>query len=126
MPALNVSDLLYDTLDAEFHLPIYRQGSMSEDEDYPESFFTFWNNSTEDDSFYDGEELRTNWSFDLNFYSSDPSIVFSTLIAAKTALKKVGFIPDGNGYDAPSDEETHTGRGMELLYIDTNGGIRNG
>ena len=38
------------------------------------------------------------------------------LESAREALKENGFIIDGLGYDVLSDEETHTGRGMEALY----------
>ena len=127
MTPQNVRDILFDTLDAAFHLPIFLQGSLDDDEAYPEAFFTYWNNSTDDDSFFDNRESRANWNFDLNFYSIDPSDAIETLFAAKDELRKVGFIPDGAGYDVPSDEDSHFGRGMRLIFIDTGKrGERNG
>lgn len=114
---MDVKQLLIDTIES-FNLPVYLQGSMSDDEQYPDSFFTFWNNSTTDDEFYDNTEFRTIWDFDLNFYSNDPVAVNSTLLTAKQQLKAVGFIPNGSGYDVISDEPTHTGRGMNILYIE--------
>ncbi|WP_286144702.1 hypothetical protein [Bacteroides caecimuris] len=98
--------------------PIKLQGSMSQDEVYPDSFFTFWNNATYDDAFYDNEEHRTIWDFDLNFYSEDPALVNEILISAKRLLKQAGFIVNGKGYDVPSDEVTHTGRGINILYME--------
>ena len=115
---VDVKNLLIDTLDEAFHLPVYLQGSISVDEKYPDSFFTFWNNSTTDDAFFDNTETETIWDFDLNFYSNDPAIVNSVLLLAKTTLKSVGFIPDGSGHDVMSDEPTHTGRGLTLLFIE--------
>lgn len=114
---MDVKQLLIDTLES-FNLPVYLQGSMSDDEQYPDSFFTFWNNSTADDAFFDNTESRTIWDFDLNIYSNDPAVVNTTLLAAKKQLKAVGFIPNGSGYDVISDEPTHTGRGMNILYIE--------
>ena len=58
------------------------------------------------------------WDFDVNYYSNDPASVNSTLIEAKRKLKSVGFIPDGSGYDVISDEATHTGRGINILYVE--------
>lgn len=113
----DVKTLLIDTLDGLFHVPIYLQGSLSKDDDYPDSFFTFWNNYTDDGEFYDNVENQVTWNFDLNFYSNDPALVNSVLLQAKAALKAVGFIPDGSGHDVLSDEPTHTGRGLTLLYI---------
>ena len=115
---VDVKELLINTLNTNFKdYPVYLQGSISRDEAYPESFFTFWNNSSNDSGFYDNSETECIWDFDLNFYSSDPTLVNTVLLSAKSALKGVGFIPDGNGYDVMSDEATHTGRGINLLFI---------
>lgn len=113
----DVKNLLLSTLENEFHYPIYLQGSMSVDSKYPDSFFTFWNNSTDDTEFYDNSETQTIWNFDLNFYSNDPELVNTVLYEAKLLLRSVGFIPDGSGYDVLSDEITHSGRGINLLFI---------
>lgn len=115
---MDVKKLLIDTLDDQYGWPVYVQGSLSDNDEYPASFFTFWNNSTEDSSFYNNTEHDTIWNFDLNFYSNDPMLVNVVLLEAKQLLKAVGFIPDGSGYDVLSDEPTHTGRGMNLIYIE--------
>ena len=114
---MDVKNLLIETLKS-FGYPIYLQGSMAKDDAYPPSFFTFWNNDTTDEAFFDNQETETIWDFDLNFYSSDPTLVNSVLVEAKRMLKAVGFIPTGSGYDVLSDEPTHTGRGMNLFFID--------
>lgn len=109
-----MKDLLIETL-MPFGYPVYQQGSLSRDEQYPESFFTFWNNDTDDDSFYDNEPRQTIWEFDLMFYSIDPVLVNEMLIRAKEKLKEKGFIVSGDGYDVKSDEPSHTGRGINVL-----------
>lgn len=114
----DVKTLLINTLITEFGYPVILQGSMPEDEGYPESFFTFFNNDTVGDGYYDNEENMTIWDFDLNFYSTDPSEVNTTLLTAKKKLKAEGFIVDGKGYDVISDEPTHTGRGINLIYME--------
>lgn len=115
---VDVKLLLINTLKDEYDLPVIQQGSMSMDDEYPESFFTFWNNTTTDAAFYDDTETETIWDFDLNFYSDNPTSVNTMLLEAKTLLKGVGFIVDGSGYDVMSDEKTHTGRGINLLFIE--------
>ncbi len=114
----DVKMLLINTLTNAFDLPVILQGSLSMNEEYPAAFFTFWNNSTNDDAFFDNTETETIWNFDLNYYSNDPASVNSVLLQAKQLLKSVGFIPDGSGHDVMSDEPTHTGRGMTLLFIE--------
>lgn len=112
-----MKDLLIQTLEP-LGFPIYLQGSFEENEEYPESFFTFWNNTVDGAAFYDNDEHSFVWDFDLNFYSSDPALVNTQLIEAKELLKLQGFIVTGKGYDLISDEPTHTGRGIHVLKIE--------
>lgn len=114
---MDVKQLLIDTLE-QFGYPIILQGSLSNEEEYPEDFFTFFNNDSSSAAFFDNEETQTIWDFDLNFYSSSPESVNATLLQAKSLLKAKGFIIDGKGYDVLSDEPTHTGRGINLIYIE--------
>lgn len=106
---------------AGFAYPIYLQGSLAKDQSYPESFFTFWNNDISDAAHYDNSAVSYAWSFDLNFYSSNPALVNTVLLEAKTALKQAGFIVGGKGNDVPSDEPTHTGRQISVYYLEIGG-----
>lgn len=112
-----MKDLLIETI-SSLGFPIFQQGSLGQDENYPDSFFTFWNNDTVDDKHYDNKPIGYIWDFDLNFYSNDPSLVNTKLLEAKTLLQRVGFVIGGKGYDVPSDEPTHTGRGINVLKIE--------
>ena len=96
--------------------PVRLQGSLLPDEPYPESFFTFWNDSADGDSYYSNDEHAIIWSYSVNFYSMDDSLVNSKLLEAKALLKAQGFIVSGAGYSVASDEPTHTGRGITVLY----------
>lgn len=104
---------------SQFNYPIYRQGSMSDDESYPDTFFTFWNTNSVDHSHYDDNEYGVAWDFYVYVYSNDPSLTYSVLEDARKALKQAGWITSGRGFDAASDEETHTGRGLEAYYLET-------
>lgn len=111
-----MKDLLIKTLET-FGFPVFQQGSLGDDEQYPESFFTFWNNETYGDAFYDNEEHNNVWDFDLNFYSSDPELVNTKLNEAIRLLKQHDFIANGEGHDVASDEPTHIGRGINIKKI---------
>ena len=39
-----------------FNFPVFQQGTLNKDDPYPESFFTFWNNDSADNEFYDNKE----------------------------------------------------------------------
>lgn len=114
---MDVKELLISTL-STFEYPVIQQGSLTDSDEYPDSFFTFFNNDSSDDRFYDNQNSVTIWDFDLNIYSVDPAIVNSVLLEAKPLLKDAGFIVNGSGYDVLSDEATHSGRGINVLYIE--------
>lgn len=111
-----MEDRLIELLET-FGYPVIRQGSMGEGENYPDSFFTFWNNDSSSESHYDNNSESTLYNYDVNFYSYDPSLTYSKLREAITLLKNNGFIIGGDGYDVASDEDTHTGRGVNALYL---------
>lgn len=102
-----------------FGYPVRRQGSLAENEKYPDHFFTFWNNDSADHSHYDNAEYGTAWDYDVNFYSIDPELTYFVLDDARTKLKLENWIVPGKGYDVASDEITHTGRGMRAFYLQT-------
>lgn len=97
---------------------VYRQGSLSENDDYPKTFFTYWNSDSPNTSFYDNNEHGTIWMFDVNVYSIDSELAYKLLLDARSALKQNGFIVTSKGYDLTTDEPTHTGRGMEVIFIE--------
>lgn len=103
-----------------FKYPVRLQGSIAETEAYPESFFTIWNSETEDGNHYDDGAVCTIWDFDVNFYSTDPALVNTILSQVKELLITNGWIIDGTGRDLPTDEPSHTGRGITVLFREEN------
>lgn len=108
------------TLLESLKYPVYLQGSLDPDKEYPDAFFTFWNSATLDRAHYDNKVIEWVWEFDVNFYATDPALVNTILWQAGELLKQNGFIVPGKGFDLPSDEITHTGRGIEALIIERN------
>lgn len=110
-----MEELLISTLEA-LGYPVKLQGSILPDEPYPDSFFTFWNDSADGSSFYSNNEGAILWAYSLNFYSVDDLLINAKLLEAKALLKEAGFIVSGAGYSVASDEPTHSGRGIEVLF----------
>ena len=100
-----------------FKYPAFLQGSLAE-ADYPDHFFTFWNNSSLDNLHYDNLPVQYVWRFDINFYSIDPMLVNTLIPEVISEFRKRGWIVNGWGFDVPSDEETHTGRGFNALKLE--------
>lgn len=110
-----MKDLLITTLEIICPGNVFLQGTFAENETYPESFITIWTDSTNDDSHYDNNVHSIDWYFTVIFYSSNPAEIQSVPGQIISALKAEGFIPQGKGFDIPSDRPTHTGWTMEFV-----------
>lgn len=113
-----MEDLIISTLTEAFSLPVLLQGSLGADEKYPDTFFTFWCVDNVDKSHYDNDVTSYEWEYDLNCYSTDPLTVTNTIREAVKVLKSAGFVISGKGHDVASDEPTHTGKGIKILYLE--------
>lgn len=111
-----MEDNLIELLEG-FGLPVIRQGSLAPEEEYPDTFFTFWNNNEAGQSYYDNDIAMVVYDFAVNVYSTDPDRVYNLLKQARQTLKANNWIIARRGYDIQSDEITHTGRGMEVLFL---------
>lgn len=98
--------------------PVYLQGSLAEDAEYPQSFITFLTMDSSDAAHYDNESVGTAWSYTVYFYSVDPVLVAAEAARIRSTLKAAGFIPQGKGRDIPSDEPTHTGWVNDYIYLE--------
>lgn len=112
-----MEDKLIELLET-FGYPVYRQGSFSEGDAYPESFFTLWNTGSPDHDHYDNDNYGTDWVFDVNFYSEDPELTYSAISEARALLKQNKWIVPSKGYDVYSDDPDHAGRGIQTLYLE--------
>lgn len=105
------------TLLETFNYPVIRQGSLAPTQNYPDTFFTFWNNSEDGESYYDNDVAGVSYDFYVNVYSKNPTLTYSLIDDARALLKKNGWIIVQRGFDIASDEPTHTGRGMEVEFL---------
>jgi hypothetical protein len=53
----------------------------------------------------------------VNVYSNEPETAYRLIREAKTLLKANRWIITEIGYDLPSDEITHVGRGLNVTYL---------
>lgn len=113
-----MEDILIELL-STLKYPVIRQGSLAPDETYPNTFFTFWNNDETEHSAYDNDTVNVDYDFDVNVYSTNPDTAYQLLSQARKLLKENGWIIATRGYDVASDEITHIGRGMEILFLKT-------
>lgn len=110
-----MEELLFKVLE-ETGYPYMLQGSLLPEEEYPDNFFTFWNNDSSDVNHYDNKAAAIAYDYDVNFYSVDQEKVYTVLRETIEKLKEKGFIISGDGYSVQSDEPTHDGRGVNVLY----------
>lgn len=102
----------------KLELPYSRQGSYESENDYPPSFFTFWNANTPNDGFYDNKEHRVLWYWYIYFYTKNASIFYSKMNEFIALAKEAGFIVEGRGSDAPTDRPDYFGRYVRIIYIE--------
>lgn len=108
---------LIKTLSA-FGYPVFLQGTLSPEEAYPQTFITFFTDSTNDNGHFENKTNSVDWSFSVILYSNDPEIVNTKPDEIRAALKAAGFIPQGKGNDIMSDEPTHTGWAMDFIITE--------
>lgn len=105
-----------------FGLPIFLQGSLNKNTAYPSSFFTYWNDTTEDNAHYDNDAIAFNWQFTIYYYTQNENAaqMDGVFLQIRNLFKQNGWIMTGVGYDVPSDEPTHVGRAIDVYYIQQN------
>ena len=97
---------------------VFLHGSMNPDEAFPHKFVTIKTMSSPDVAHYDNVSVGTAWEFQVINYSDDPRIVADDSKKIRDALRSAGFIPQGKGYDIPSDEPTHSGWLCDYLIFE--------
>lgn len=99
-------------------LPYSRQGSYSDESDYEDSFFTFWNLDTSEDGFYDNKAKRSVWNWNVYYYTNDPSTLYTKMDEFIRLAKAEGFIIEGKGQDISSDRPDYPGRMVRIKYAE--------
>lgn len=98
----------------KYGVPVFLQGTLNPEEAYPETFITFWTDSTSDGAHFDNVTTSYDWAISIILYSSNPEIVNTLPATMRADLKAAGFIPQGKGFDVPSGNPTHTGWALDV------------
>lgn len=114
---MTVFDRIYDTL-ISLGLPVFLQGSLGENEPYPEKFITYWISDSEDESHYDDRVHTVIWYATIIFYSRDMLEIADFSKQIRNLLEEAGFIPQGKGNLIPSDEPGWVGYGVDFVYVE--------
>lgn len=109
-------DILTEALMEGTGFNVFRQGSMSPDEKWPDSYYTFWEDDNTGTGFYDNDETADVSEMTLYFYSTDPDLAYEGLLRAKEILKPLGFKMFGKGFDVASARDMYAGRAIEMTY----------
>ena len=111
-----MKELFYSILNQFCPNAVYLQGTLNEDETYPQKFITYFVTDTADITFYNNDTAAYEWDFSVMFYSNNPIEVNTIPEQIRKALKAAGFIPQGKGNDIISDEKEYTGWAMDFIY----------
>jgi len=99
--------------------PTYRQGSMSATQQYPDNFFTYWNNYSELDSYYDDGDNLIIWSYDINFYTCEIKNIDEVLNGVVNQLRADNdIVIEQYIHDVASDEPSHVGKGLTISILE--------
>lgn len=110
-------DLLMQTLEST-GFSVYLQGSIAPEQDYDESFITYQIIDSPLQDFFDDEPTGTQWKVNVIFYTSRADLLYTVPVDIFKKLTSAGFIPQGKGFNVPSDEPTHNGFGNDYLYFE--------
>lgn len=107
-------DIYTDVAAAGF--PAYQQGAAPKD--LPEEFVTVWEDYSGGNSYGDNKphECRHEWS--LIFYTTKTENIFNGLKTVIDALKKRGYLIDGQGHDASGTFEGYDARAVDVVFIE--------
>ena len=98
---------------SQLGVPVYRQGSIAADQEYPDKFITYWQRTSSDPSAFDNRYASHSVTTDINAYAHDPDVAEELLGRAIRLLRIAGYVVPGIGYDLRTDEPSVIGRGVE-------------
>lgn len=96
----------------------FLHGTINPAAAYPDEFVTFWTDDVPDGVHFDNATGSYDWTFSVIYYSNDPTKVNTRPNEIRAALMAAGFIPQGKGQDAPSDEQAFTGWAMDFVITE--------
>lgn len=98
-------------------VPIYRQGSLAENEEYPdETFCTYWMRSDDLNDWYDNRPMKREIVCDINIYSNDYDTMSQKIQKIRDDCIKNDIVTSGI-HDLASDDANYTGQGVTVMVF---------
>lgn len=109
---------LLEGLELEQDFDVILQGTIDPEDGYPDNFFSYWNWETPRDGFYNNKHTKVHWAFQIIAYSTDRNFLIEMTNKAIEELEKNEFIIDSDGEDIASNLQSHTGKMIEVYFIE--------
>lgn len=113
-----VLEQAFEEIYEETGRPYSRQGSYGDDEELPETFYTFWNQSSELDGWYGNKASKRIWEWNIFYYTSNPELIYSGLDDFLNKAKSLGFIIKDSGRDITTGEVGYYGRFTTISFVE--------
>lgn len=98
-------------------VPIYRQGSLTEDEKYPdETFCTYWMRADDLEGWYDNKPRKREITCDINIYSNDYDVMREKILKIRDDCIESDIITS-DIHDLASDDVNYTGQGVTVTVF---------
>ena len=107
---------IIESIFEELGYPYLRQGSLASANDYPETFYTFWNVADYPVMNYDDDSRRIESVWSICSYTSKPQLMYSLLEDFILKAKAKG-ITIGTVQDAESDRPDFYGRNVSMTIL---------
>ena len=98
-------------------VPIYRQGSLAENEEYPdETFCTYWMRADNLEDWYDNKPRKRKITCDINIYSNDYDIMSQKIQKIRDDCIENDIVTSSI-HDLASDDINYTGQGVTVTVF---------
>lgn len=98
-------------------VPIYRQGSLAENEEYPDATFcTYWMRADDLEDWYDNKPRKREISCDINIYSNDYDTMSQKIQKIRDDCIENDIVTSSI-HDLASDDANYTGQGITVTVF---------
>ena len=118
---MSVKDRLLNALEP-LGYQVLRQGTIGPDGECEDDLITYYIVDTMTERSYDNEPAITSWLIYITFYSYDAQLVEDERVRIVQTLRAAGFLPDGKGRDALSEDAGQTGWEMKFYFLEVENG----
>lgn len=108
-----MEDLLIELLES-LGFDVIKQGTLEQETETPNAFFTYWNWDSPRTVHYDNSHYQVDYYYQLQFYSNDVKIVDETLNKAIELLENNGFELESEPIDGYSDLPTYISKSLDV------------